>query len=101
MGFKQRERKRKQRAAMGSAQAESRRSGSSADKWWLTPLVSTTCCARCGLVLREGTDAVYRHTPREARCVRCADQDPASSSYRASARWEQANRRRRQKRIAA
>lgn len=97
MGFRQRERKRerkrqerKREAASGSAQRQSRRSGSSAEKWWLTPLRSKQCCARCALVIREGGDAVYRHTPREVLCVPCAEQREDSKGYRPSMRWEAA-----------
>jgi len=72
MGFKQRERRRKARAAAKSSQSRSRESGSSAKRWWLTLLRSKQCCARCGLVIRESGEAVYRHTPREVlRAVRC------------------------------
>lgn len=92
MGFKQRERRRKQRAASGTAQREARDSGSSADRWWLTPLASTGCCARCGLVIREGGAGVYRHTPREVRCVPCAERREDSKGYRPSLKWERERR---------
>ena len=94
MGFKQRERKRKAKSAAKSAQSRSRETGSSAERWWLTPLRSTACCARCGLVVREGGEAVYRHTPREVRCIACAEQHEDSKGYRPSLKWEQARRRR-------
>jgi len=93
MGFKQRERRRKAKAAAKSAQSRSRESGSSADKWWLTLLCSKQCCARCGLVIREGGEAVYRHTPREVRCMPCAEQREDSKGYRPSLKWEQARKR--------
>ena len=92
MGFKQRERKRKRKAAAREGQVRSRETGSSAPKWWLTPLTSTGCCARCGLVIREGSDGVYRHVPREVRCVPCASQREDSKGYRPSVRWEQQSR---------
>lgn len=105
MGFKQRERKRKQKAAAMQAAKESSRAdlrrpggeplaagrrGALADstKWWLTPVEQTTCCARHGGVLRPGQDMVYRHTPREALCVACADRE--GIKYRPSRRWERA-----------
>jgi hypothetical protein len=80
MGFKQREKARKKKAAMVSSQAVSRTKAgsrapsSAADKWWLTVVRTTTCCARCGGVLRPGGEMVYRHTPREARCVLCGEE---------------------------
>lgn len=89
MGFKQREKRRKAQAAQARAQSWARREGTSAGKWWLTIASKTTCCALCGQVLREGKEMVYRHTPREARCLRCATGDPVSAGYRCSLRWEQ------------
>jgi hypothetical protein len=48
------------------------------------------------LVLRErferGAEIVYRHEPREVRCVRCAERDPESKGYRPSIRWERKHR---------
>ena len=46
--------------------------------------VTTGCRAVCGGVRRKGREMVYRHSPREARCVSCAE----GLSYRPSARWE-------------
>ena len=94
MGFKQRERKRKAKAARQSSQLAARESGSSAGKWWLTLVVEDCGCARCGRVLRVGGEMVYRHAPREARCVLCAQQDDGRS-WRPSLRWEQQRRTRR------
>lgn len=90
MGYKQRERRRKRRAAVAGAQREARSSGSSAEKWWLTVVSKATCCARCGGMLRKGREMVYRHTPREALCLGCAED--AEIKWRPSARWEQARR---------
>lgn len=91
MGFKQRERKRKRKAATKTAQARSRETGSSAGRWWLTLVKQDCACARCGGVLREGGEMVYRHTPREARCVACAHRD-AECRWRPSLTWEQRRR---------
>jgi hypothetical protein len=89
VGYRQRERKRRKSAAVVGAQRESRRTGSSARKWWLTVVgETTTCCARCGGVLRSGREMVYRHTPREALCVSCAERDPLVK-WRPSRRWEE------------
>jgi hypothetical protein len=93
MGYRQRERRRKRRAAMKGAQQEARASGSSAKKWWRTLVSRSTCCARCGRVLREGREMIYRHTPREALCLDCAERAKVRS--RPSRRWEEARRHRR------
>jgi hypothetical protein len=94
MGYKQRERKRRKRAAQARARAGAHKLGASRSRWWwLTPLRSTACCARCAVVIREGGDAVYRHEPREVRCVRCADRLDDSRGYRTSLRWEEAQRK--------
>lgn len=90
MGYKQRERRRKRRAAVAGAQREARSSGSSAEKWWLMVVSNATCCARCGEMLREGREMVYRHTPREALCFGCAED--AEIKWRPSAGWERARR---------
>jgi hypothetical protein len=90
MGFKQRERKRKRRAAQAAAQRQSRRASSAAAKHSLTVVTQTTCCARCGLVLRVGCELVYRHRPGEALCLPCADR--AGVSYRPSLRWDERRR---------
>jgi RNase P subunit RPR2 len=86
LGFKKRERRRRKRVAQVAAQSASRRSGSSASRWWLTPVRTKTCCARCGLVLSPGRGMVYRHEPRESLCHPCAD--GGRVPYRTSLRWE-------------
>lgn len=94
MSFKSRERKRRKRVKMQTDQRESRRSGSSANKWWLTLTKTATCCARCGGVLRPGREMVYRRTPLEALCVKCAEADP-SVTWKPSTAWEETRSRRR------
>jgi RNase P subunit RPR2 len=84
MGFKQRERKRRKKTAIASAQRQARSAGKS-NRWWLTRVARDTCCARCGTILRVGREMVYRAEPREARCVPCGE----GVSYRPSVRWEQ------------
>lgn len=88
MSFKQRERKRRRKIAVAGAQRESRRTGSSTKKWWLTVVSRSTCCARCGGVLREGREMVYRRQPGESLCLPCAERDPAVK-WRPAARWEE------------
>ncbi len=87
MGFKQRERVRKRRAASDAAQVEARASGSAAGRWWLTVAVRDGCCARCAGVIRAGRECVYRHRPGELLCVSCAQNDP-NVRWRPSLRWE-------------
>lgn len=92
-GFKQRERKRRAKVARTSAARKARTTGSSCRLRWLTLVKEDTCCARCAGMLRIGREMVYRHTPREALCLPCADADPAVS-YRPSAAWESKRGRR-------
>jgi hypothetical protein len=92
MGFKQRERKRKQKAAIRSSmkvdvEARKARSG----RWWLTVVKTDTCCARCAGILRTSREMVYRAQPREALCVACAEADP-EVTYRPSLAWEERRR---------
>lgn len=91
MGFKQRERTRRKKATMASAQSRARSAGASS-RWWLTIVTSATCCARCATILREGSAMVYRAQPREGRCVACADSDPVVR-YRPSGRSEEHRQR--------
>ena len=95
MGFKQRERKRKTKAAARRAQSRSRDTGSSAAGWWLTVVQTDTCCGRCGRTLRRGHEMVYRHAPREARCMDCARRLEDSKGYGTSLRWARERSRKR------
>lgn len=88
MGFKQREKKRKAKAAQTVARRDARKTGTSSGKWWLTLVKKTTCCATCGGVLREGAEMVYRARPCEALCKACAEKDPGARMARPSVRWE-------------
>jgi hypothetical protein len=90
MSFKGRQRRRKRAEAAAAAQRAARRSGSSARRHWLTLLRRKGCCARCGDVLRDGAEAVYRHEPMELLCLRCANH--LRVGYRPSVRWERARR---------
>lgn len=93
MGFKQRERKRKAKAARQGAQHKARESGSSAGKWWLTMVNEKAACNVCAGILRVGRECVYRHTPREILCVRCAEGQQLH--YRPSLAWEKSPRAKR------
>lgn len=90
MGYAARERKRKKKAASTRAQQLARETGSARDRWWLTFVTSTTACAVCGTILRQGREFVYRPVPRESRCVECAH---GAVTYRPSLRWERSRRR--------
>ena len=89
MSFKQREQKRRRRAAVITAR---RKSGTSSGKWWRTIVKRDTCCARCSGILRIGREMVYRHSPREALCLSCADAAPDVTA-RPSIAWERWRRR--------
>jgi hypothetical protein len=94
MGFKQRERGRREKAAQIAAQRVSRTTGSAEGKWWLTLVGIDTCCARCGQLLRRGMEMIYRARPREALCLRCAERDAmVRKAWRPSVRWERERRR--------
>jgi hypothetical protein len=79
VSFKQRERKRKRRAAQLEARdvsrrAAPRRSADAAARHWLTVVKEPCSCNACGGALRPGREFVYRHTPRQILCLGCADE---------------------------
>jgi len=93
MGYRQRERRRRmKRAAAGKAQRQSRETASAAHRHWLTLVTQKSCCNRCAGILRVGRECVYRHTPREILCLRCAETQHLS--FRPSLAWEQQRRTR-------
>jgi hypothetical protein len=53
-------------------------------------------CSRCRLLLKRNGELVYRHEPREVRCLRCASRDPESKGFKPSIRWERAKARQQQ-----
>ena len=67
-------------------------SSETAKRWFLTIARTPGACARCGDKLAGGAEVVYRHEPRETRCVRCASRLEASKGYRPSIRWERKQR---------
>lgn len=87
MSFRSRQKKRKAKAAI----AKNKRAYADVirGRWYLTVAKRTTCCARCGGVLREGRELVYRAEPREALCKLCAESHPEAKSARPSCRWIQ------------
>lgn len=89
MSFQSRQKKRKYKAAVKQAK---RRSPETARRWFLTLARKPGRCAECGDRLAGGAEVVYRHEPRETRCVRCAAQLEDSKGYRPSIRWERKQR---------
>ena len=53
---------------------------------------SPGACACCGDRLAAGAEVVYRHEPRETRCLRCGARLEDSKGYRPSLRWERKQR---------
>ncbi len=91
MGYRQRERKRRmKRVAATAAQRQSRDTASSADRHWLTLVTRKSCCNGCAGILRTGRECVYRHTPREILCLKCAETQHLR--FRLSLRWERDRR---------
>jgi hypothetical protein len=90
MSFQSREKKRKYKAAV--AKSTRRHSSETARRWFLTISRKAGACDVCGDKLAAGADVVYRHEPREVRCVSCAESDPESKGYRPSIRWERKQR---------
>jgi hypothetical protein len=86
MSYKSRQKKRAIRAA------QFKHRDTIAGRFYLTLVVQKTCCARCGGILNVGREMVYRHTPREALCLVCAERDPEIRA-RPSVAWELARRK--------
>lgn len=89
MSYRSRERKRRKRVAV-DAEKRIARSAKSSDRWWLTIVRRTTCCARCSGILREGREMVFCKEPLECLCVVCADREQVR--YRPSLAWERARK---------
>jgi hypothetical protein len=75
-----------------AAIAKRKRESSLSPSWWLTPVRTTTACARCGGLLRAGRDMVYRRVPLEILCVCCAEGD-STVTFKPSKRWTDKRRR--------
>lgn len=96
MSFKSREKKRRYRAATTRDRKVQR--NSYPDRHYLTIVSRAGCCNDCGGSLRLGKECVYRREPREILCKNCADL--RKIRYRPSRKWEKANRRVTQGRLA-
>jgi hypothetical protein len=85
MSFESREKKRRRKRAITDVRA--RHGETMAARHYLTVVSRHCCCNRCGGSLRAGRDdCVYRHTPREILCIRCADEQKIR--YRTSRKWD-------------
>jgi hypothetical protein len=97
MSFKSREKKRRRRIAVARVRAKNRET--MAERHYLTVVSRHCCCNSCGGSLRAGRDdCVYRHTPREILCLRCATDQQIR--YRTSRKWDQRKVRELQRKAA-
>jgi hypothetical protein len=69
-----------------------RRAPETAKRWFLTLAKKPGRFGCCGDRFERGAEIVYRHKPREVRCVRCAERLEDSRGFRPSMRWERAKR---------
>jgi hypothetical protein len=88
VSWQSREKKRRYKRAVKKAKRTY--AEESARRWYLTLAKKKTACACCGRVIGPGGEMVYRHEPREIRCLPCASRDPESKAWRRSLRWEKA-----------
>jgi hypothetical protein len=86
MSYESRQKKRHHKRT--EAKARQKRSPDAARRWFLTVAKHPGRFACCGRRFERGAEIVYRHEPREVRCVGCAERDPDSQRFRASQRWE-------------
>lgn len=94
MSFKSREKRRrgKLESKIASARARTNRTEETARRWFLTLARKPGRCSCCGDRFERGAEVVYRHEPREVRCLRCASRLEDSRGFRPSLRWERAKR---------
>jgi len=90
MSYESRQKKRRHKRI--EAKGRRRRSPESARRWFLTLAKKPGRFACCGAGFDRGAEIVYRHEPRETRCVRCAERLEDSKGFRPSIRWERKQR---------
>ena len=90
MSYESRQKKRPHKRV--EAKARQKRSPETARRWFLTLAKAPGKCACCGDRFERGAEIVYRHEPRELRCVRCASRLEDSRGFRPSVRWERSKR---------
>ena len=101
MSWKTREKKRRARMAYAKVERSKREhSEETAARWFLTVASNKAACARCGAIIPVDGDMVYRHRPREWRCLPCGTRLDDSKRYRTSLRWERVQRAKRQRKLA-
>jgi hypothetical protein len=75
------------------AKAERGRAPESARRWLLTLAKTPGRYDCCGGHFDRGAEIVYRHLPREVRCLGCARRAPESKGFRTALRYDRANRK--------
>jgi hypothetical protein len=90
VSFQSRQKKRRYKRIEAKSR-QARRAPETARRWFLTLAKKPGRCSRCGDGFERGAEIVYRHEPREVRCLRCAGRDP-EIRFRPSIRWERARR---------
>jgi hypothetical protein len=86
MSYESRVKKRRHKRVEG----QRRRAPETAGRWFLTLAKKPGRFGCCGDRFERGAEIVYRHEPREVRCMRCADR--GGVKYRPSLRWERKQR---------
>ena len=90
MSFQSRQKKRMYKRIEGKA--KKRRTADTARRWFLTLAKKPGRFSCCGKQFGRDAEIVYRHEPREMRCVRCAERLEDSKGFRPSLRWDRARR---------
>lgn len=90
MSYKSREKRRRRKIAQERSQKLQR--GKYANRWYLTIVKRKASCNQCGGPLRIGDECVFRKTPGEILCVRCADR--RGIKYFPSLTWDRRYRKR-------
>jgi hypothetical protein len=93
MSFQSREKKRRYKSR--EKKAKRNRSSETAKRWFLTLATKPGLCSTCPGRFGRGAEIVYRHEPRETRCVRCGSRLEDSKGFGLSMRWEAMRRQQR------
>jgi hypothetical protein len=93
VSYQSRVKKRRYKAA--TKKAKRNRTSETARRWFLTLASKPGLCGACPARFDRGAEIVYRHEPREIRCVRCGERAPDSKGCRPSLRWEAMQRQQR------
>jgi ribosomal protein S27E len=102
VSWKTREKKRKARMECAAVKRSKREHARETEaRWFLTVARDKVACARCGTIIPLDGEMVYRHRPREWRCLPCGTRLDDSKGYRTSLRWERAQGAKRQRKLAA